>query len=163
PTVSAGEVAVVRAGSDTGVGPRLVGEPEPGLYLVEWIDGTPLAALADPGPAAGAAIGRVVRRLHALPPPDGPAHPRHQPRPRRCWPSWPPGCCSSTWTRTSPSPAARSRRGCVGWPTPSSRSATRADSSSATCSDARRREGGVAGPGPRRRPAPSCHGGETAR
>jgi hypothetical protein len=88
PALCAGEIAVVRVWSGMGVGPRLVGEPEPGLYLAEWIDGTPLAALADPGPAAGAAIGRVLRRLHALPPPDGLAHARDQLGPGR----------SSEWT-----------------------------------------------------------------
>lgn len=93
PAASAGEIAVVRAWSDAGIGPRLVGEPEPGLYLAEWIEGTPLVDLSDAAPAVGVRIGRAIRHLDALPPPDGLGHTRDELRPGRsaAWTSLPSG------------------------------------------------------------------------
>ena len=85
PGSGASEIAAVRAWSGTGVTPRLVSEPEPGMYLAEWIDGS---ALSEAPPATvvssvAVAIGRSLRRLHAEPDPDGLLDARVEVRPSR--------------------------------------------------------------------------------
>jgi hypothetical protein len=91
PESRAFEIAALRAWSATGVTPRFVDEPEPGLYLVEWLDGTPLHEVADP-PAAAVAVGRALRVLHgAAAPPAVCPDTRDQFAPdRRDWGSLPP-------------------------------------------------------------------------
>src|SRR5262249_5552264 len=70
PETGAQELAALRAWSGSGLTPRLVAEPEPGLYLAEWFDGTPLHRAVDPVTSA-VAVGAALRRLHgpAAPPP----------------------------------------------------------------------------------------------
>jgi hypothetical protein len=68
PETAAFELAALRAWSATGLTPRFVDEPEPGLYLVEWLEGTPLHELPDPRSAA-VGVGRALRVLHGAAPP----------------------------------------------------------------------------------------------
>lgn len=64
PEVGAQELAALRAWNGCGVTPRLLAEPEPGLYLAEWLDGVPLHEVADPT-AAAVGVGRALHQLHA--------------------------------------------------------------------------------------------------
>lgn len=69
PGTGASEVAALRAWSATGVTPRFVDEPEPGLCLVEWVEGTPLHQVADPRASsrrASAPDRQAVRGLTGL-------------------------------------------------------------------------------------------------
>jgi Ser/Thr protein kinase RdoA (MazF antagonist) len=70
PETGSQELAALRAWSGSGLTPRLLAEPEPGLYLAEWFDGTPLHEAADPV-ASAVGVGAALRRLHgaADPPP----------------------------------------------------------------------------------------------
>ncbi len=64
-----GELAALRAWSDTGLTSRLVAVLEPNLYLAEWLRGPSLAEVAACEPVDARAIGRMLHGLHAVSPP----------------------------------------------------------------------------------------------
>ena len=64
-----GELAALRAWSDTGFASRLVAVLEPNLYLAEWLHGPSLAEMAASEPVDAQAIGRMLHGLHAVAPP----------------------------------------------------------------------------------------------
>jgi hypothetical protein len=65
PSVETGtqELATLRAWSGTGITPRLIAEPEPGLYLAEWFEAVPLHEAPEPASHA-IGVGRALRILH---------------------------------------------------------------------------------------------------
>ncbi len=66
-----GELATLRAWSDTDLASRLIAVLEPNLYLAEWLRGPSLAEVVASEPVDARAIGRMLRGLHAVPPPSG--------------------------------------------------------------------------------------------
>jgi len=64
-----GELAALRAWSETGLAARLVAVLEPNLYLVEWLHGPSLAEVMTSEPIDARAIGHMLHGLHAVAPP----------------------------------------------------------------------------------------------
>ena len=88
PARGRGELAALRAWSETGLASRLVAVLEPNLYLAEWLHGPSLAEVTTCGPIDAQAIGRMLHGLHAVPPPPGlrPVRDRFAVAAREGWP-----------------------------------------------------------------------------
>ena len=65
------EIPTLRAWSGTGRAARFIAEMEPGIYLAQWLSGPSIADMPIHEPLDSRAVGRMLRRLHQVVPPDG--------------------------------------------------------------------------------------------